>query len=365
MSLEKNRNKPWLKLCIALILVLITAEIVTRAFIVSPSRQLYDAELGYRWKPNSWHFNAIEGGAYNRINNIGLFDDNLPIPGRSKKIAVLGDSFVESLQLPQKYNFTSLLEKKWPEANFINGGHGAFNPSHYPYVLERILTKTDVDLTILFLHPGELNALVTNRTNIIRNDDNEIVDIKPKPKTDDGLKKIVDPFISRSAFVFHFFRQIKPAFDNAKQTLTRFLSPQNQNESSNNELPVDVKTLIGELGTERFTIVLQKLKNLSNNNLIIVYFDEISYGLNGTTERYNNLNEDEIYKQAGLKIGIPVFDLSDSLKDYYRKTHQPPFGFHNTSLTDGHLNRAGHQVIADAIASIITNNFPEFEVNNK
>ena len=365
MSLDKKRTKPWLRFCIALILALITAEIVTRAFIVSPSRQLYDAELGYRWKPNSWHFNAIEGGAYNRINNIGLFDDDLPIPGRSRKIAVLGDSFVESLQLPQKYNFTSLLEEKWQEANFINGGHGGFNPSHYPYVLKRILTKTNVDLTILFLHPGEITGLVTNRTNIIRDDNNMIVDITPKLEANTGLKKIVDPFILRSAFIYHFFRQIKPVFDNLKQNIKTLASPKDQNIEENKNPSADVKTLISELGVERFKIVLQKLKALSNNNLIIVYFDEISYGLNATTKRANDLNEDEIYKLTGLSLNVPVFDISDSLTNYYHKTHQPPFGFHNTSLTDGHLNRAGHQVVADAIASIITNNFPEFEVNNK
>jgi len=223
MSLEKQLNIPWGKIAIALILALVSAEIIVRLFISSPSRQLFDAELGYRYKPNSWYFNGQEGGAYNRINNIGLFDDDLPVAGRSKNIAVLGDSFVESLQLPVKQNFMSLLEQRWPDVSVINGGQGAFNPSHYPYVLERILTKTEVDLTILFLHPGELNGLVNDSVDFVIDDSGAIVDITPKPNSDDGLKKLVEPLITRSAFFSHFFRQIKPVFDDTKDKIKALL----------------------------------------------------------------------------------------------------------------------------------------------
>lgn len=363
MSLEKQLNIPWGKIAIALILALVSAEIIVRLFISSPSRQLFDAELGYRYKPNSWYFNGQEGGAYNRINNIGLFDDDLPVAGRSKNIAVLGDSFVESLQLPVKQNFMSLLEQRWPDVSVINGGQGAFNPSHYPYVLERILTKTEVDLTILFLHPGELNGLVNDSVDFVIDDSGAIVDITPKPNSDDGLKKLVEPLITRSAFFSHFFRQIKPVFDDTKDKIKALLTKKKHSSEPEATASTDIKTLIAEFGSERFSVILKKLNLLSNNNLLVVYFSEIGYGLNAKTTRYQTLNEGPVFEHAANSLGIPVFDLSSDLERYYHQTHQPPRGFHNLSLSDGHLNKAGHRVIADALENIIHSQFPELEVN--
>jgi lysophospholipase L1-like esterase len=61
--------------------------------------------------------------------------------------------------------------------------------------------------------------------------------------------------------------------------------------------------------------------------------------------------EDEraIFLDACRELGVPVWDTSPRLKEYFARTGQFPNGFANSRPGFGHLNAAGHRVVAEMI----------------
>src|SRR6266404_8150853 len=73
-----------------------------------------DAQRGYSLRPNREGWYRKEGEAYVRINSDGLRDrehSKTKVPN-TFRIAVLGDSFVEALQVPFKESFCQIVEQQ-------------------------------------------------------------------------------------------------------------------------------------------------------------------------------------------------------------------------------------------------------------
>lgn len=109
----------FLLLFFALLISFIFGEIIVRLFVVQETKRLatYDKELGWRGTPNG-------AGTFIRLrdnirtpfsfNNIGFRDDDyLPKQSGQERLVLLGDSFVESLEVPLEKTFHALLEKQF------------------------------------------------------------------------------------------------------------------------------------------------------------------------------------------------------------------------------------------------------------
>ncbi len=57
----------------------------------------------------------------------------------------------------------------------------------------------------------------------------------------------------------------------------------------------------------------------------------------------------EIFKKACENNDIDVIDCGNDFLEYYSENKRLPYGFFNTTLGTGHLNRLGHRIIADEI----------------
>ena len=97
---------------------LLACEILLRVFVTQETKRLaiYDAELGWRGRPNG-------SGVYLRkkddirvpfrYNNIGFRDEDLNTkPAGGNRVLLLGDSFVESLEVKYEDTFQDILEQR-------------------------------------------------------------------------------------------------------------------------------------------------------------------------------------------------------------------------------------------------------------
>lgn len=82
-----------------------------------PEFYVVDARRGYALKPGVEGWYRKEGEAYVRINSAGLRDreHNKVKPAKTLRIAVLGDSYTEALQVPFEKSFCAVLETKLRE----------------------------------------------------------------------------------------------------------------------------------------------------------------------------------------------------------------------------------------------------------
>jgi hypothetical protein len=110
-----SRRTRLIALLVSTALSLLVAEVALRIAGVShPNFYGPDPERGWALRPGAEGWWRKEGNALVRINRDGLRDDEHPVakPAGVLRIAVLGDSCVEALQVPAEKTFWSLLEKE-------------------------------------------------------------------------------------------------------------------------------------------------------------------------------------------------------------------------------------------------------------
>jgi hypothetical protein len=112
------RRARLLLLLVTVLLCLAVIEIGLRiAGFSYPEFYVVDARRGYALRPSVEGWYRKEGEAYVRINSEGLRDreHNKVKPSNTLRIAVLGDSYTEALQVPFENSFCAVLERKLRE----------------------------------------------------------------------------------------------------------------------------------------------------------------------------------------------------------------------------------------------------------
>ncbi len=115
----RRLKSTFLLLFFTLLVSFLLGEIIVRFFVVQETKRLatYDKELGWRGTPNGeGTFIRLRDDIRTpfRFNNIGFRDDDyLPKQPGQKRLVLLGDSFVESLEVPVEKTFHALLEKQF------------------------------------------------------------------------------------------------------------------------------------------------------------------------------------------------------------------------------------------------------------
>ena len=137
-----------------LALAAVVAELVLRAFVLSPWVRVLptvpaqfdapDAETGYAHRPNVSGWWLRENRAFVRINAQGLRDrPRTPVPATgTMRIAVAGDSFTEALQVEEADLFTLRAERKLTDRGYdvevLNFGlSGALPLQHLLFLAQR------------------------------------------------------------------------------------------------------------------------------------------------------------------------------------------------------------------------------------
>src|SRR5262245_44675193 len=108
----------------SIVVTLLFAEIALRIADFSyPSFYRPDEQLGLRLRENAEGWYRSEGEAYVMVNSAGFRDKERPLAKSPNgfRIAVLGDSMIEALQVDLKETFTSLLEQRLNACKVFGG----------------------------------------------------------------------------------------------------------------------------------------------------------------------------------------------------------------------------------------------------
>ena len=124
----------------------------------------YDAELGSTLRPNAEGWWTKEGFAYVKINSRGFrdYEHALQKPKDTIRIAILGDSFSEALQLSIENTFWSVmrrqlesaLEPRHKQVEVLNFGVSRFSTARELIMLRRHVWQFDPDVVVLQFTPG-------------------------------------------------------------------------------------------------------------------------------------------------------------------------------------------------------------------
>lgn len=123
-----------------------------------------DQDLGFSFRPGTEGWWRKEGNAYTKINSGGLrdYEYNKNKPGNVYRIAVLGDSYTEALQVPMNKAFWSIIERELPQCEKINGrkvevinfGISGYGTAQELLMYRKKVKKYDPDIVILAFLTG-------------------------------------------------------------------------------------------------------------------------------------------------------------------------------------------------------------------
>jgi hypothetical protein len=349
-----------------------------------PSFQRWDAVLGWTLRPGARGYWRQEGGSLVLINNEGLHDDRdytISKPPNTFRIAVVGNSYTEAVQVPADKNYCGRLSSELEACprlagrriEVLNFGVGAYSTGQELLKLRTHVWAYSPDLVILAFMPST----------DLRLNDRALADpaskrpIRPYFLHNNGRIELDNSFRQDSSAVpYHImFRRLEYwAVDHSRifEVIQQVRNHRNQVAAPHvegEELGLDdaiyrpphtpewqeawrlSEDLIVEMYHEvsshhaKFLVVV-----LTNG--IQVYPDasvrqQFMQHLGVTTLSY----ADDRLRTLGAREGIDVLPLTPEFQRYADQTHTVLHGFAEThNLGSGHWNAEGHRLAAALLA---------------
>jgi hypothetical protein len=149
----------------SLVIALVICEMGVRLLRIEyPDFYEDDPVIGNKLRPGIKGYYLQEGGGYVSINSDGLRDREHPLnhPPNTLRIAVLGDSYSEAMQVNQEETFWSIMESDLQRCNNLHGrnievinfGVSGFGTSQELLTLQHRVWKYSPDVVLLEFTPG-------------------------------------------------------------------------------------------------------------------------------------------------------------------------------------------------------------------
>lgn len=326
----------------------VIVEVLIRVFLMSPRNNLDDAVLGWRWTPNSTLLIETVDAGYRRVsfNELGLNDDPIGPKDDRTRLIVLGDSYVEALQVPRRRNFMHLIEDEMPRFQLINAGQAGLDPASELVVSDRLDHELSPDGVILVINYGDETDLLTDKIEVSRcPGSREVCDYRRPTHSVGAARSLLQSIMARSALLTFIVRKYDEPITEVLARLRNVVSPRNIipdiPRGWENLDPADVESLL--------KLVFRKIKNRSP--LLIMFIPKLEFTVDRQTRIASSENFAVQIARAADDVGAGFVDARYALSEAYVRYGQPPIGFDFNVVGAGHLNELGHRALANVVES--------------
>jgi lysophospholipase L1-like esterase len=342
-----------------------------------------DEFCGSKLLPNFRGYWSQEGQAYVSVNRFGFRGPewSIPKPANTLRIAVLGDSYIEALQVPESERFSSVLEKQLNQLathdnhvevmSFGISGWGTTNQlqalRHYVWqfepdiVLLAFLSANDVRNNDRILEPEKCRPFFESLNGEL------VVDLSFRnhplyEKSDTKWSRTKQRVINSSRIlqVIQAIRRVPPSTNSPTQS-----------RSSNVEIGLDDGGFIAprtedwqRAWTTTEAIVAHMYRDVSKKQrdfvvLCIPAGQQVHPDLRVRSAFAEHLGTDDLtyserrIHKLGEAEGFQVVGLAEPLGEFAETTQSHLHGFPNTELGTGHWNATGHRQAARIVAEAI------------
>lgn len=276
----------------------------------------------YKALPNFVSGNLQEGFAFVRMDEDGF--NNQSVMDKID-ILLMGSSHMEALQVSQSENVGFLLNEisEYRVYNIGVSGHTLYR------------CVDNYHNAVAHYHPQKYVIIETDRINLNPDEMRSVIHKEPvNPDTNTGMEYYLIKYIPVTKLLHIQMTEWRKekGFFQTQETPTVFSS--------------DYVQLLDSF-----------LKVLSNEGeceakLMIVYHPESVIGEDAELQ-YTDGNNLKIFQKACEKNDILFVNMADDFDQLYHEKHVLAHGFINTAVGTGHLNKYGHQIIAERIVKVI------------
>jgi hypothetical protein len=344
-----------------------------------------DPDMGSVLTPGMEGWQVDEGKAYIKVSSQGLRDREHPLakPAGTYRIAVLGDSYSEAMQIDQDRAFWALLPKKLEGCGFaggskietVNFGVSGYGTAHELLMLEKRVWPFSPDMVLLAFFPGND---VRNNSRALEGEKRPYFSLKDGQLFADMAFRDDPEFRDKQHIAVHraFLQRLR-----LYQLLRRARAGDIAKHFHNSPMAAAVATgdKLTEAGldeqvflepkdgkwreawdiTERLVLAAERETEQHGARFLLVTISTPAsvYPDPQMRARYEKslgvrslFYPEERLERLGRKNGFQVLALAPQMQKRADASHVYYHGFPNTRPGFGHWNEAGHAAAADLIA---------------
>ena len=373
----------------AMLAIPLLTEVAFRFAQVSFDPQLYVGcvERGWTLRPGASGFVNSENRQYVRINSRGFHDRERQYSksANTLRIAVLGNSWTEALQVPLEQNFTAFLEQDLNQSDcfagrrveVLNFGVAGYSTGQELLILQQEVWKYGPDIVIVAFYAARDIANNTRELNNAANPEQSpyFIDANGKLKLDDSFRSL--PVLQETEL---FSQELRYGASQHSRVLQAVGALQRNvrlrmasSEVRSRAAALGVDDLEYEIYSPPARPDMQRAWYVTEQLLVAIRDEVKSHGaefrivtlatrpqvIPDSRKRKDLLRRigvhdfsyaDSRIDELGRREGIPVTNLAPSLADY-AQTHQAYLnGFNQKNWGTGHWNAEGHRLAAEVIA---------------
>ncbi len=373
------------------IFALIIGEIALRIMgIAYPSFYQADPHRGHALIPGVSGWWKHEGKGWVSVNKDGLRDKNYTKekPENTFRIAVIGDSFAEAIQVNAEDTFWSLMENKLPQCRkfqnenveVINFGVGDYGTAQEYMTLKHHVSQYSPDLVVLAVFTG--NDIINNSKTLspddrfspflIKKEGKYVLDLSFKETEtyqwrNSFTRKAIFSTINNSR-ILQLLNETRVAIKKNRQLLGAETESQSQDilqyldftpELYKNTDPNWKEAW--NITEELIKLIQQETKSINSDLLVVTLSNPAQvYPDAAYREQYFEQAEvkDPFYPDKriinlGKQQGFEVLSLAPLFESYADENNTFLHGFENTVVGSGHWNESGHQLAGEIISKKI------------
>ena|SRR5215831_18994017 len=366
----------------SLVLGLLLAELSLRVVGFSdPVLWTYDDVTGSKLRAGAEGWQRREGEAFITINRDGLRDrdHSKTKPPHTVRVAILGASMAEALQVPLEGTFWSILERELKSCKVfgdrvvevINFGVSGYGTAQELLTFRQRAADYSPDVTVLAFTPAF----------DVRNNSKELEPVKLSPffNIHDGNLVLDNSFLHNPEYIsfrsnfdarkiffdlrtFQLIRRLKFVFQQwrVSRTGAERLAGLEVGQDNSGFLPPTTKAWKEAWQVTERLIVAMRDEVAANGGRLVLLSIPIGIQVHPNPEvrsRFmRDLHVDDLWypemrtREFAEKAKIDAITLGPTFQSYAEANQVYLHGFKNTRLGTGHLNENGHKVIGEALA---------------
>ena len=284
----------------------------------------------YIWTPNAFYAQCQEGISHGQTNNEGFYNAFDYEPGMKIDILVMGSSHMEGSNVDQRENTASRLNALLPDKTVYNIGISGHT---------FLICCSNLEAALKTYRPAGYAAIETSKLNFTIDELDSFLN-GTIPELTDHSSGILG-FLSKNQFLRQLYHQYQ-SFMNQ--------SPQEEEEVFTADAYRD--TPEPEDNSEMLDHVLSRLDRTASaydTEVIIFYHPSTQIDADGSLLLPDDAEDRAKFSELCEKNHIIFLDMTERFQYEYETNHILPHGFSNSSVGSGHLNRYGHEMIAEEL----------------
>lgn len=277
--------------------------------------------VDYKWPSNAFFSKWTEGVAWGTTNNDGFNNIKDYTENTNIDILLMGSSHTEGFNVGNNATIASIMNKSIPLMTYSIG------------ISEHTLLQCikNLDNALTKYKPKQYVVIETMKIDFNENTINNMLN--------GDLKKLTSLDDSTISFLQNF-------------KYLKLVYYQLENLQKNNNRTIEIVNDVNSLSALMSFVSNICLKH--GVKCIIVYHPTLEIDNNGNISVNTNKENLKIFEQACKNNEISFINMEDIFVENYKERYILPHGFNNTIPGKGHLNKYGHEMIANALIKEIT-----------